>query len=123
LIKQLKPDSPYEFRVLGMDASGATIVASMPLQFRTPTWWQHAGSLRFLAPLLVLLVILGVRRSIKHGAPVPEPREKSESGTKLPAKRPPLMTQGATAKPIEKKAPMMREVEPGRYVIDLGDGD
>ena len=123
VIKNLKPDSSYAFRVLAVDARGETIEASMPLHFRTSTWWTHVGFLKYLAPVLVLLIFFGLRRSKKDSSPAPRPTQKLESEPKGPPTRTPVRAQAAVAKPIQKKGPIMREVEPGRYVMDLGEPD
>ena len=123
VIKQLTPDSPYEFRVMAIDVAGVTIQASRSLQFRTVTWWQYAGFLRFLAPLLALLVSSIIWRSIRGGTPSPEPAKKSDPETKSRPAEVLARKPASAPKQIEKKFPMMREIEPGRFVIDLDEPD
>ena len=123
VIKHLKAGSPYEVRVLAVDSSGVTIHASQPLQFRTLTWWTYAGHLRFVAPLISLLVIATFWRAMIRGIPPLETAEKSDSEPKPRPTQSPVKVPFARREPAKKKYPMMREVEPGRFVIDLGETD
>jgi hypothetical protein len=123
VIKQLTPDSPYEFRVIAFDVAGVTIQASRSLQFRTVTWWQYAGFLKFLAPLFALLVSSIIWRSISGGTPSPEPAKESDPETKSGPTEVLARKPASAPKQVEKKFPMMREVEPGRFVIDLDEPD
>jgi hypothetical protein len=119
VIKQLKPDFTYEFQVLAVDALGVNIQASMPLHFRTPSWWNYAGALKFLALLLAVFILPVLWRIIRRDNPTSEPEAKSDPKPKSLPTRAPVRAPVAAPAKVEKKVPMMREVEPGRFVIDL----
>ena len=118
LIKDLKAETTYAVRIMAIDAKDDTHQSATSLEFRTPPTLAKTISLHFALPSFLLLSVVTVwrRRSVGTGsvkskaAPAPAPQA-------LETFIPPAFRRPAL--PVIKKVPMLREIRPGYYQLDV----